>query len=495
MGDAVQKPSGGFLSGLSAVEIVVGEEVVALVVEVVQSAAEGVARRQGQRALVLLYARGVGASVEDAEVDAVALVLVAGVGEACHGAPVFHGKAVGDVGAHGQVAAGQAREGVAVDVVGAVRVADGDAVGVAGSVVLCAEAVLLDAEACDVVGVDAEGALVAGAHDEVGVEDGGEARVEGVDAVPVVAEASVADEEGPCRAAVVVCEDAFMEARERATFHEFVGAGVDAAVAAVVVAERGGLEAGGVGGDADAARRHVGGRPVGAEVAADEADAVHMVEVGVLVEGGGSEVAVVDGEGAVAEAAVVGGLLARGGVVVGVVQCVHGLGAVAEGGVGGVDDAAGGAPVVGSPQGQGALGVLYRRAVLQLHIALGVVAVDGVLVRGTVAPDFDAGPHGVAIASHGAAIQNEFRSDGDNGFRVFVALDFARYGNHGVGIDDETIGDGITGDGCGGDAKVEFFRNGIVVVTPVAESEGDGCLWGEAGKWHFIIQYGPVARS
>ena len=56
---------------------------------------------------------------------------------------------------------------------------------------------------------------------------------------------------------------------------------------------------------------------VGAEVAARESDAVHVVQVDVLVESAGAEVVFVDGEGAVAEAAVVGLLAAVDGRVVG----------------------------------------------------------------------------------------------------------------------------------------------------------------------------------
>ena len=82
--------------------------------------------------------------------------------------------------------------------------------------------------------------------------------------------------------------------------------------------------------------------------------------------------------------------------MVGVVQGVDGLGAVAEGGVFGVHDAAGGVVVVGTPKGQGTLGVLDDGTVFQLHVALGVVPAGvRILVGGAVAPNFDAGPHGI----------------------------------------------------------------------------------------------------
>ena len=110
--------------------------------------------------------------------------------------------------------------------------------------------------------------------------------------------------------------------------------------------------------------------------------------------------------------------------MVGVVQCVDGLGTVAEGGVFGVDDASCGAPVVGPPQGQGALGVLYHCAVLQLHIALGVVPVGiGILVGGAVAPDFDAGPHVAAQScQYCAIVKNQFATGLDDDFGGFAHI-------------------------------------------------------------------------
>ncbi len=72
-----------------------------------------------------------------------------------------------------------------------------------------------------------------------------------------------------------------------------------------------------------------------------------------LVECFRSDVVLVYCESAVAEIAVVAGLHAIKDI--GVVEGVYRLGIVKEGGVGGMDDAAGGVPIVGPPQLNGAL--------------------------------------------------------------------------------------------------------------------------------------------
>ena len=71
---------------------------------------------------------------------------------------------------------------------------------------------------------------------------------------------------------------------------------------------------------------------------------------------------VIDGESAVLKRAGVAAFHAA--VHIGVMEGVHGLGVVAEGGVGGVDDAACGAVNTRMPQLDGTLGVLYDGTIL-----------------------------------------------------------------------------------------------------------------------------------
>ena len=136
------------------------------------------------------------------------------------------------------------------------------------------------------------------------------------------------------------------------------------------------------------------GRGGHGEVAGAELEAAHVVEVDMLVEDVVTIAGIVPvhGELASRERGVVAGLLAAYGTMVPVVQGVDGAVVVAEHGILGVDDAARGAPVARPPQRQGALGVLDGRAVPQFHVALGILPVDGVLVRVLVAPDLDTGP-------------------------------------------------------------------------------------------------------
>ena len=90
--------------------------------------------------------------------------------------------------------------------------------------------------------------------------------------------------------------------------------------------------------------------------------------------------------------------------IVGVPKGVNGLGVVAEGGVGGMDDAAGGVVMSWPPQLHGAYRIFDGGTVTHLQITLSIAAVGLVLVGATIAPDFYALPHKTTSVCDGCSI-------------------------------------------------------------------------------------------
>ena len=93
------------------------------------------------------------------------------------------------------------------------------------------------------------------------------------------------------------------------------------------------------------------------------------------------------------EEGIIGHFLAICVGIVGVPKGRNRLGVVAESGVGGMDDAAGGVVMSWPPQLHGAYRIFDGGTVTHLQIPLSIAAVGLVLVGATVAPDFYALPH------------------------------------------------------------------------------------------------------
>ena len=137
---------------------------------------------------------------------------------------------------------------------------------------------------------------------------------------------------------------------------------------------------------------HARDRWVHEKAAAAEADAFDMVELDMFVEGLGAEVAVVNGEAAFSEPCVVVDRTAMIGVF-DVVERVDGFGVIDKEGAVGVDDASCSGWKPRTPQLHGADG----GTVFQLETSLRVTPLVLVLIRSSVAPDFNARPHINAI--------------------------------------------------------------------------------------------------
>ena len=136
------------------------------------------------------------------------------------------------------------------------------------------------------------------------------------------------------------------------------------------------------------------------KVAAEEAYPVDIGQCNVLFECFRPKIVPIDNETAVDETAIIVRFLIVVGAMVGVAHRANGHGVVAEGGVGGMDDAARGAIMLWPPQLHGAFGVLDDGSVLQLKLPLPIAATDFELVGVLVAPYFDALPKIVVIVGH-----------------------------------------------------------------------------------------------
>ena len=226
---------------------------------------------------------------------------------------------LGGVHPHGEVAAGESLEVVAIDIVGPAAVEKPHPIRRTHETCGGSEVVLLDAVVCRVLGIDSEGAVLSAAQGEAVPDDGGQSRVLSPDATVVAGEDRIRDGEGPGATAAVVGIHGVVKTREGAPLKVFVGTGLGVHVRVRVFAAGRGGKAGVVRLDGAPPRRHACRFWIDGKMAAYEFEAADIIEMRVPFEGLRAEVVVVDGEGAVAEGGVVGKLLAAVRYVINIV--------------------------------------------------------------------------------------------------------------------------------------------------------------------------------